>query len=85
MFKVCLNRAGQPVESSDFPYPSDEYIIAVRFRGLLKGWKTLRVGVEEKPAVGYTIARADVGEWIFEELIKKDGGEWVGKSVTLTS
>ncbi|KAK9243888.1 hypothetical protein V1506DRAFT_543109 [Lipomyces tetrasporus] len=50
-----------------------------------KGWKTLRVGVEEKPAVGYTIARADVGEWIFEQLIKKDGGEWVGKSVTLTS
>ncbi|KAK9323501.1 hypothetical protein V1517DRAFT_320006 [Lipomyces orientalis] len=50
-----------------------------------KGWKTLRVGTEEKPAVGYTIARADVGEWIFEEVVKEDGGEWVGNSVTLTS
>ncbi|KAK9374320.1 uncharacterized protein V1513DRAFT_84620 [Lipomyces chichibuensis] len=50
-----------------------------------KGWKTLRVGTEESPAVGYTIPRPDVGEWIFEELIKRDGGEWVGKIVTLTS
>ncbi|KAK9365037.1 hypothetical protein V1509DRAFT_634388 [Lipomyces kononenkoae] len=50
-----------------------------------KGWKTLKVGTEEKPAVGYTIARADVGQWIFEELVKKDPGEWAGKVATLTS
>ncbi|KAK9354061.1 hypothetical protein V1505DRAFT_132545 [Lipomyces doorenjongii] len=50
-----------------------------------KGWKTLRVGTEERPAIGYTVPRSDVGEWIFEELVKNDGGEWVGKIVTLTS
>ncbi|KAK9312313.1 hypothetical protein V1522DRAFT_283188 [Lipomyces starkeyi] len=50
-----------------------------------KGWRTLRVGTEERPAVGYTIPRSDVGEWIFEELVKNDGGEWVGKIATLTS
>ncbi|KAK9321300.1 hypothetical protein V1517DRAFT_326891 [Lipomyces orientalis] len=49
------------------------------------GWRTLRVGTEEKPVVGYTISRADVGEWIFEEIVKKHGGEWVGQRVTLTS
>lgn len=49
------------------------------------GWKTLRVGTEEDPAVGYTIKRADVGEWIFEEVVKGGGDSWVGKMVTLTS
>ncbi|KAK9371659.1 uncharacterized protein V1513DRAFT_434465 [Lipomyces chichibuensis] len=50
-----------------------------------KGWKTLKVGTEEKPAIGYTIPRSDVGQWIFEEVVKKNGGEWVGKIATLTS
>lgn len=50
-----------------------------------KGWKTLRVGTEDEPAVGYTIQRADVGEWIFEEVIRRGGDIWVGKMVTLTS
>ncbi|KAI9930168.1 hypothetical protein ASPWEDRAFT_167836 [Aspergillus wentii DTO 134E9] len=50
-----------------------------------KGWKTLRVGVEKDPAVGYTISRADVGEWIFEEIVKGGGGKWIGEKVTLTS
>ncbi|KAL2002208.1 hypothetical protein VTN02DRAFT_431 [Thermoascus thermophilus] len=53
--------------------------------GTGKGWRTLRVGTEEKPAVGYTIARADVGEWIFEEVVTRGGGRWVGQKVTLTS
>ncbi|KAG0027129.1 hypothetical protein BGZ83_005318, partial [Gryganskiella cystojenkinii] len=35
-----------------------------------KGWKKLRVGMEEKPKVGYFISRADVGEWVFQETIK---------------
>ncbi|KAK9371944.1 uncharacterized protein V1513DRAFT_385830 [Lipomyces chichibuensis] len=50
-----------------------------------KGWRNLRVGTEEKPAIGYTISRSDVGQWIFEEVVKKNGGEWVGKIATLTS
>lgn len=50
-----------------------------------QGWKTLRVGTEKAPAVGYTIERSDVGQWIYEEVIRRGGDEWVGKKVTLTS
>ncbi|KAJ5512402.1 hypothetical protein N7463_001954 [Penicillium fimorum] len=44
----------------------------------------VRVGTEETPAIGYTISRALVGEWIFEEIIK-GGGKWVGEKVTITT
>ncbi|KAF9371658.1 hypothetical protein CPB97_001814, partial [Podila verticillata] len=50
-----------------------------------KGWKSLRVGQEDKPAIGYIIHKADVGEWIFEETIKTDGQQWFGQKVTLTN
>ncbi|KAG0206242.1 hypothetical protein BGX28_002285 [Mortierella sp. GBA30] len=49
-----------------------------------KGWQNLKVGFEEQPAVGYTIHRADVGEWIFEEIIKTGGANNFGHKVTLT-
>ncbi|KAI9875807.1 MAG: hypothetical protein M1830_007905 [Pleopsidium flavum] len=53
------------------------------------GRDILRVGMEAAPAIGYTVARADVGAWIFEEVIQgvgKQGRErWVGASVSLTS
>lgn len=36
-------------------------------------------------AVGYTVSRADVGTFIFEEVINKKGeSEWRDKKVTLT-
>ncbi|KAH6839572.1 hypothetical protein B0I37DRAFT_237209 [Chaetomium sp. MPI-CAGE-AT-0009] len=51
----------------------------------------VRVGVEdpvkgvlEREAVGYTISREDVGKWVFEECLEKDGREWVGKAAILT-
>ena len=50
-----------------------------------KGWQKLRVGTEDKPKVGYTIKRADVGEWIFAEVIKTGGTSWANQMVTLTS
>ncbi|KAL1869240.1 hypothetical protein Plec18167_007906 [Paecilomyces lecythidis] len=50
-----------------------------------KGWKNIRVGKEQSPAVGYTVTRADVGEWIFEEVVKKEGDDWIGEKVSLTS
>ena len=38
-----------------------------------------------KPAVGYSIGRADVGNWIYERLIKGNEREkWSGKMVTVT-
>ncbi|OJD27886.1 hypothetical protein ACJ73_00724 [Blastomyces percursus] len=50
-----------------------------------KGWKTLKVGTEKKPALGHSIQRADVGEWIFEEVIKAGGEKWLNEKVTLTN
>ncbi|KAH6627379.1 hypothetical protein F5144DRAFT_651723 [Chaetomium tenue] len=41
-------------------------------------------GVREKEAVGYTISREDVGKWMFEECLDKEGREWVGKAAILT-
>jgi hypothetical protein len=38
-----------------------------------------------KPAIGYTIRRADVGTWIFEECVRKLGDECWNRCVTLTS
>ncbi|PGH29826.1 hypothetical protein GX50_07405 [[Emmonsia] crescens] len=48
-----------------------------------KGWKTLKVGTEQSPAKGYSIQRADVGEWIFEEIIRGGGNKWLDEKVTL--
>jgi nucleoside-diphosphate-sugar epimerase len=51
----------------------------------------VRVGVEdpvkgvlEKEALGYTISREDVGKWVFDECLDKEGREWVGKAAILT-
>ncbi|KAF7156310.1 hypothetical protein CNMCM5623_009703 [Aspergillus felis] len=48
------------------------------------GSKKLRVGTEENPSIGYTVNRARVGQWIFEEIVNKTEVDWVGKVVTLT-
>lgn len=54
--------------------------------GVGVGWEKLRVGHSRKPAVGYTVKRADVGDFIFERLVKGEWeGEWVDDSVTVTS
>ena len=38
------------------------------------------------PAVGYFVARKDVGEWVFERLVKREPEEgWIGGGVTLTN
>lgn len=50
-----------------------------------KGLQAVREGVEERPAVGYTIQRKDVGEWMFERLVRGEvRGKWVNGSVTVT-
>jgi len=50
-----------------------------------KGWEKVKVGVEDTPAKGYTIHRADVGEWIFEQIVKTGGDNWFGQRITLTN
>ncbi|KZL85278.1 fungal specific transcription factor domain-containing protein [Colletotrichum incanum] len=51
----------------------------------------VRVGVEdpvkgvEELAIGYTIAREDVGKWMFENILQKDGNDkFVRKVATVT-
>ena len=44
----------------------------------------IRVGDEEKPAVRYTVGRADVGRWMYEQLIAGDASKWNGRRPTLT-
>lgn len=49
------------------------------------GLQAVRQGIDEHPAVGYTIRRSDVGLFMFEKLIKQDiPKEWVNKGVTIT-
>lgn len=50
-----------------------------------RGWDTLKVGTDKKPAVGYTIPRADVGEWMFQEVVKNGGKNYKNQMVSLTS
>lgn len=50
-----------------------------------QGLEKVRHGVENKPAVGYTIQRKDIGLFMCEQLIKKDvPNEWLGKGISVT-
>lgn len=49
------------------------------------GKAQVRVGSEAKPAVGYTISREDVGQWVFENVIRDESRDrWAGEKVSLT-
>ena len=48
------------------------------------GSKQIRVGRKQKPAVGYTVSRKDVGAWIYRVVLLEDGKEWEGEMVTIT-
>ncbi|KAL8950058.1 MAG: hypothetical protein Q9222_003881 [Ikaeria aurantiellina] len=60
--------------------------------GQTHGKKEVRVGWEGKApgqlgngaAVGYTISREDVGFFVFDSVVAKDGGELAGKKVSVT-
>lgn len=51
-----------------------------------KGLEKVRVGVEDKPAVGYSIQRADVGKFTFERIVAaaEIEPEWLNNSITIT-
>lgn len=55
-------------------------------QGQDSGYGKLRVGTDENPAsgIGYLVARALIGEWIYEEIVKGSGDKWVGEGVILT-
>lgn len=47
--------------------------------------RRIRVGVDDKPPVGYAISRDDTGRWIFENLLNRESGdEYENKIVTIT-
>lgn len=49
------------------------------------GMEAIKFGVDEAPAVGYGMAKEDVGQWMYERLIKPGvGAEWMNKSISLT-
>ena len=53
--------------------------------GLGFGLNIVRQGVPEKPAVGYTIRRHDVGSFICERLIKQEASQdWLNKGISIT-
>ncbi|KAH6612227.1 hypothetical protein B0J18DRAFT_76553 [Chaetomium sp. MPI-SDFR-AT-0129] len=53
--------------------------------GLVRvGVEDVGKGVVESRELGYTISREDVGKWVWEECIKVEGGQWVGKAVGIT-
>lgn len=46
----------------------------------------IRTGVEDEPAVGYFIAREDVGQWVFQKLVKPGlASDYLGKTVSITT
>lgn len=50
------------------------------------GLGKIRAGVESKPALGFSVQRADVGTWMFENVVKEVGDrKWRGEMVTLTA
>lgn len=67
---------------------TDRFVIvrpSLLTNGKALGGTKIRVGTEERPAVGYTISREDVGRWVFENLVQGDQGpEYVGKKVIIT-
>jgi hypothetical protein len=63
--------------------------------GALLGPRSVKVGWERDtrdsnseagpgPAIGYTISRADVGNWLFENIVQTQGGDWNRRLVTVT-
>lgn len=52
--------------------------------GKAQGANKVKVGSDEKPMVGYTISRNDVGLWMFENLVQGDGMRYSGQKPTIT-
>lgn len=55
------------------------------FVGEGKGLDSVKVGTEQEPTIGYWIGRKDVGEWIYETLLKNGMPSlWTNQVATLT-
>lgn len=45
----------------------------------------IRAGTENKPALGYFIQRADVGSWMYENVVRNQDSSWRGELISLTA
>jgi len=73
--------------TDDSASPIRDFVLArptVLVDGPGLGLDKVRCGTEEKPAVGWTIQRADVGRWIFEKCIRDVDDAILGRATTLT-
>ena len=78
----------------DMVAASGEQFVLVRPSLLTDGdgaeGKEIRVGVEDLvegwrvKAVGYVISREAVGRWLYENVLAEEGGEYLGKAVSIT-
>ncbi|KAF2731524.1 hypothetical protein EJ04DRAFT_610438 [Polyplosphaeria fusca] len=80
--------AAQGEEVRDFVVVRPSHLEDYEARGLEKvrvGWEWGEEGKGEGqgPAIGFTVGRRDVGEWIFRRVVKEEGA-WEGKCVSLT-
>ncbi|KAF2720284.1 hypothetical protein K431DRAFT_285949 [Polychaeton citri CBS 116435] len=85
--KLALERhLGEHVQRDDSVLSGHVQVKAsLLMNGESLGLQSIRQGIDEKPAVGYTIRRSDVGLWMFEKLIKQDvPREWINKGLTIT-
>ena len=51
-----------------------------------KGLEHVKAGTEDKPATGFSIGRADVGHWMFQNLLNDAQAQqkWEGQMISLT-
>lgn len=60
-------------------------VVVVRPTLLVDGVaKCVRVGSQERPAVGYWVSRESVRRWVWEDVVRR-GGEGRGMYVSITS
>lgn len=90
MEKTVTEAMSPPGSSSDSePWIRGFVIVRASFltNGPALGKTKVRVGSEQKPVVGYTISREDVGQWVFENVIRSESAirdGWLGEKVSLT-
>ncbi|KAK3699483.1 hypothetical protein LTR37_016440 [Vermiconidia calcicola] len=86
--KVLEQRLAQHVQLPEELRRIEAYVNVkptLLFDGDSLGLAAVREGVDDQPAVGYTIRRKDVGLWMFERLVRNGvKREWMNRSVSIT-
>ncbi|KAI5210660.1 hypothetical protein E4T39_00236 [Aureobasidium subglaciale] len=87
--RTMENLVWEQKEKSDAERVIGPFVIArptLLMDGKGVGTKSIKAGVESKPALGWTIDRTDVGNWLYEKGVKPlDLGEFRDEAVSLTA